>query len=162
MRTQRAASITWENCKEPATDESIEEVEQAFGVKFPDDFWAVMQVCHGGIPVERSDFYFWYPGLGRRGSGIGVLLNFVPDDDYSILKTTKRLLRNDRIPERVILFAEDGGGDAMCLDYREGDSNPKIVYWSHEEEKEQSIIPLADSFSEFLDQLIPPEYPPET
>ena len=87
------------------------------------------------------------------------MLNFIPDDEYSILKTTERLLRNDRLPEGIIPFAEDGGGDQICLDYRQGRRQPRVVYWSHEEEKDQSIFPLADSFTEFLAMLEPPDAP---
>jgi cell wall assembly regulator SMI1 len=156
--TRQVASLTWEDCETPVDDKRINEIERALGVKFPSSFRQVIQSCHGGTPVERREFYYQDPIIGKMTSGIGALLTLKPDDELDgILETTLNLTGAGRLPNKVIPFAEDGGGDLMCLDYREDPDHPKVVYWSHEEEEDQSIIPLADSFTEFLDGLLPPQ-----
>jgi hypothetical protein len=65
-------------------------------------------------------------------------------------------LSDDQLPEGLVPFADDGGGDYMCLDYRNKPEAPGVVYWAHERGKHDSVFPLANSFSEFLDILQPP------
>lgn len=150
--TQRIAGLTWEGCNPPADDRTMDELEQTLGVKFPLDFRRVMQLCQGGTPVERNCFKY----RGAHGSGIGALLSVDPDDEENILGTMELLSHDDQLPHAVIPFADDGGGDMMCLDYRNDPEHPRVVYWSHEQPRESSISPLADSFTEFLDSLQPP------
>lgn len=160
MKIEEAAGITWKRCEPPVSDEIVDELERILKVTFPADFRHVMQHCHGGVPIDRSDFHFDHPTIGRPiRSGIGALMTLYPDATGGILTTLRLLAIDDQLPDRVIPFADDGGGDMMCLDYRENPDIPKIVYWAHEEAKAQSLIPLANSFSEFLDQLLPPSRP---
>jgi cell wall assembly regulator SMI1 len=156
--TRQVASLTWEGCEPPVDDEGIQEIERALGVEFPSSFREIIQSCHGGTPVERREFFYRDPTIGKMASGLGALLTLNLDDELSgILETVHSMTSTGRLPDKVIPFAEDGGGDLICLDYREDPDHPKVVYWSHEEEPERSIIPLADSFAEFLDELLPPE-----
>jgi cell wall assembly regulator SMI1 len=158
---QRAAGLTWKWCKPPVDNQAIDALERTLGVKFPPDFRRVIQRCHGGVPVERSAFHYEDPSIGTTGSGIGALMTLYPDDTDGILTTLRLLSIDEQLPDKVIPFADDGGGDMMCLDYREDPDHPKVVYWSHEEEKDKSIIFLADTFTEFLAMLKPPEPLPE-
>jgi cell wall assembly regulator SMI1 len=156
-RTAYAHSLTWKRCQPPVDDGVVEQLEQALGVTFPHDFRELMKRCHGGSPVEREHFDFYYVGgQHEAGSCLGALLTLYPEDSNGILKTIETLSYDDQLPEKVIPFAEDGGGDMMCLDYRDDPEHPTVVYWSHEEPKETSISPLADSFTKFLDSLQPP------
>jgi hypothetical protein len=116
-----------------------------------------MQICHGGTPVERRCFTVQHPHLGPSGSGVGALLSLNPRDEDHIVNIMKLLAVDDQLPDQIIPFADDGGGDMMCLDYRQDPDHPKVVYWAHEEEKDTSIFPLADTFTEFLAMLEPPE-----
>jgi cell wall assembly regulator SMI1 len=160
-KIQHAAGLTWELCEPPVDDQVIDNLEHTLGIKFPPDFRQVIHRCHGGVPVERSAFDYEDPSIGKTGSGIGALMTLYPDDTGSILTTLRLLAIDEQLPDKVIPFADDGGGDMMCLDYREDPDHPKVVYWSHEEEKDKSIIPLADSFTEFLAMLEPPEPLPD-
>jgi cell wall assembly regulator SMI1 len=157
--TRKAAGLTWKRCEPPADDAAIKQVEQSIGVRFPSDFLEVMRVCQGGTPIERMRFDYQHPRIGSVGSGLGILLNFIPGDSSNILEVMKDLSYDAQLPEKVIPFADDGGGDMMCLDYRDDPGYPKVVYWAHEESKDESIFPLARSFTEFLDMLEPYEGP---
>ncbi len=52
-------------------------------------------------------------------------------------------------PFFVIPFAEDIGGDLFCFDYRRDPAYPSVVFWS----VDTGSVPLADSFTAFLDTL---------
>ena len=61
------------------------------------------------------------------------------------------------VPRAIIPIAVDGGGDYMCLDYRQSATEPGVVYYSHEAPPEHSLCHLADSSTAFLAMLEPPE-----
>lgn len=131
--TQQMAGLTWILCEAPVSADVITEHEHALGIIFPDDFRAVIQKCPGGQPVERRDFWINHPGYdGRIGSGLGGLVSLGPLDDYdSMLANAEALHERFGVSRKLIPIALDGGGDYMCLDYRESESEPKIVYWSY-------------------------------
>ena len=154
-RTQHVASLTWSGCRPEADDQTIDQLEHQVGVRFPPDFRQVMKLCHGGTPEERCEFDYQHPQLGTVGSGIGAMLRLpLEEEDLESIVGTIAML-DDQLPDGLIPFATDGGGDFMCLDYRHDSNQPPVVYWAHEEDKDASVFPLADSFSEFLDMLIP-------
>lgn len=157
--THEIASLTWELCRESATESVISEHEQILGVKFPPDFRAVIKLCPGGQPVERSDFNLQHPGAGNVESCLGALLTLGPADDDvdGILDTARSLHDTHGLSRQIIPFATDGMGDYMCLDFRRDPLTPAIVYWSHETRIDDAIAHLADSFDEFLAMLAPPE-----
>ena len=55
--------------------------------------------------------------------------------------------------EKVIPIADDGGGDFVCLDYRDGGTDPAVCYFQHELGE---LTPLAASFSDFCTMLWEP------
>lgn len=61
----------------------------------------------------------------------------------------------DRLLKKVYPFAEDPFGNMICFDYRI-DNEPQIVFWDSEisfDNAEGAIMPIAKSFSEFMDIL---------
>lgn len=159
---QQAAGLTWDLCAPPLSADVIGEHERMLGIKFPDDFRAVIQTCSGGQPQERSEFWIDHPAHGRLGSGLGALVTFDPaDENDGILATTRDLRRYHGVPSAIIPIAVDGGGDFMCLDYSESMSAPSVVYYSHEAPLETAFCHLAASFTEFLAMLEPPEEDPD-
>jgi hypothetical protein len=137
----------WEGCHAPLDPGRLEAVERALGVSFPDDYRECIRACHGGHPRENV-FWFDDPVIGRMGSCLGVLLSFTEGDSENILETYNAL--RPHLPAHTIPFADDGGGDFMCFSYQAGESDPTVVYWPH---GEAGVIPLADTFSEFIDML---------
>lgn len=150
--------LVWEGCKGGVTEEMLAAVEKRLGVMFPVEYRQLVTQCQSGAP-ERSHFYYDDPRHGRSGGGLGVMLMIDPAYDDSILRTLEMLAHDDQMPEGVIPFAEDGGGDMMCFDFRTRPDAPSVVYWAHERNKEESVFPLADSFMDFLAMLGPdPDY----
>ena len=41
----------------------------------------------------------------------------------------------------------------MCFDFRDDPENPTVVYWCHDKEPEIAIVPLAPTFTAFLEML---------
>ena len=162
--THRIGSLTWTFCKSPVDNRVLDEHERVLGMKFPGDLREVLQRCHGGHPVEKAVFWFEHPDpdLGRMGSGIGALVTLDPlDGGDDMLGIVQTLREYQDLPSGIVPFATDGGGDYICLDYRKDTDHPTVVYWAHEADPGQSIAYLADSFTDFLGILEPPEPLPD-
>jgi len=136
----------WRGCHPPIDSGRLDQAEHILGVVLPRDYKECAQCCHGGRP-SKNVFAFDDPEIGRMESCIGTLLSFAEDDNENVIRTHTRLAAF--LPEGAVPVADDGGGDFVCLDYSGGPS-PTIGYWHHGESK---LIPLASSFSEFLDML---------
>lgn len=160
--TQRMAGLTWILCEPPVSAGVLDEHEQMLGIEFPEDFREVIQQCPGGQPLERSDFWIEHPAHGRLGSGLGALVTLGPVEDVNSLRFCARALHDHHgLPQHIIPIVIEGGGDYMCLDYRESVTEPRMVYYSHEAPLETAFAYLADSFTGFLDMLEPREEEPD-
>lgn len=142
------SKLTWSNRWREAEPSEIEKVESFFGVKFPKEYIQCVIVNHGEVPDwDTFDFE------GHSEACFGELLSFNPEQSNYILKVYDIL--KDRLPDRVIPFANDPGGNYICFDYR-NKFNPTVVYWDHELaflKKENFIVFICDTFQELLDKL---------
>ncbi|MCB0115333.1 MAG: SMI1/KNR4 family protein [Caldilineaceae bacterium] len=146
-----SAEIEWQDCRAQIDDSVVAEVESLLYCDFPDDFRAIIKKCHGGIPVPNR-FVYHDAVLQMVESSIEQLLSFNLEDADNIVRSYYDL--STQLPDDLIPFACDAGGDYICFDYRSDSSEyPVVVYWSHESEPDASIFYLADSFSEFLGML---------
>jgi hypothetical protein len=147
--------FVWTTYSEPVSESRIAEVQARLGVRFPEAFLDWVRHHNGGYP-EPGCFAFLNTATGEMDEGgIGALLDFRESMD----KYLKQIYRNDpdlwkdmdiqpwwtiedeNLDDRVdhftpglIAFAEDGGGNYLCFDYRGGKDNPDppIVLWHHE------------------------------
>jgi hypothetical protein len=55
------------------------------------------------------------------------------------------------LPRGVVPFAEDGGGNLLCFNYRQDFDRPSVVFWSHD--GGGALLPVADSFGDLLAKL---------
>lgn len=131
---------------QPLTEEIFKEAEEAFGVKLPESYYAILNVQNGGniiynafpsaTPTAWAETFIAIDHI--RGIGIenGILNNayFIKEWD---------------MPEGLILFSGDGHS-WLAFDYRITNVYPTIVYVDNEIEQ---IIQVADSFEEFLTHL---------
>ena len=144
--------IIWDDYHKAVDDEVIGYVEDQLNIRLPPDYIKCVKKNHGGHPVNLS-FKYEHPYIGVVTSSLAELISFDLHSKYNILKIYKML--SDQIPEGIIPFGDDGGGDYMCFDYRSVNSGerpaPSVVYWSHEVEPEKSIIFLANNFTGFLE-----------
>jgi cell wall assembly regulator SMI1 len=145
MRTD----LNWQKCGPPLSEEAVHTIEERLGVSFPPDYRACVKQCDGGWPKPR---YFDYPdpSLGPVESCIGRFLSLDENREGNILAVVGWL--SEQLPPGVVPIANDPGGDYVCFDYRSG-ATPTVVYWMHEESGDEAIVPLAPTFSAFLDRL---------
>ena len=138
---------------EPVCEERIKYVEETIGVKFPKSYRELIKRCDGGYPIKDEfdyydeDFEEVLPGsVGgfltlNEVQGIGLLKLFYSPPEF--------------FPEGLLAFGDNGGGNFVCFDYREGKDNPDppIVYWSHEAEDGKDVSFIAPNFDAFIKML---------
>ncbi len=145
--------LDWLEPGQTLESDEIAATEALLGVKFPADYATFIGAHSGASNPKESEFV--YVDRGERQTGnFGALLS-LREDQYDRLVDTLRDL-GDQIPAGIIPIVETGWGDCVCLDYRES-KDPAIAYFSHELSGDESIIRIAQSFSEFLDSLYIPD-----
>ena len=140
--------MNWNFVKKLKEENYIATVEQSFGIEFPESLLNLIREFNNGTPSPNT-----FDTELLVGKSFGELLNFNLDDEYNILTDYEDI--KDKLPKDVYPFAGDGGGDFMCLDYRNVDNGePKIYYWDHEQKFEvhddELIIPdTEDEFEKY-------------
>src|SRR5262245_1692614 len=148
----RCEDIVWENCRAELSDQRVAAVETVLGVKLPEDYKTCIMTCHGGTP-KPSRFTFRDQKLGDMESCLGILLTLDESDTENLVDTWRDLA--SQLPRAIVPFADDGGGDFICFDYRDLDqtTTPSIVYWHHDRTLPESLTRLCDGFSAFISML---------
>ncbi len=132
-------------------EEAIRNVEQHIGITFPQEYHEFLAANGGGAPIE-TDFTIDEP-RGSFNASVGVFLT-AGDDSYGILPTLA-LVKPRGITD-LVPIAESGGGDFVCLDYRNGPV-PVIAYWHHGRYGlDEEVVVLTGSFAKFLELLREP------
>ncbi|SFC85380.1 SMI1 / KNR4 family (SUKH-1) [Bacillus sp. 491mf] len=140
--------ITWiGTSKKTIADTQIQQVEQYFGIRFPNDFIECVKQHNGGHPRPKV-----FCIEGQEDSSFSNLLTFDLESQYSIIQRYENI--KDRLVDRVYPFGRDSFGNFLCFDYRNGHQSPTVVFWDHEEEEmEKAIFPVCSSFTELLNSL---------
>jgi len=133
----------------PLTGLEIEKVESSLNVQFPDDYKSVVIKHQGQTPVQccfkvNDNYIVVFNTLFHFNDG--------ESKTYNIIKNNN--IASEFLPEMIIPFADTAGDDFVCFDYRSGEV--KVVFASHERSGEEAIIPIANSFTEFLSMLYEP------
>lgn len=135
-----------------AKEEDLDRIEQKFHIKIPKEMREHYLAYNGGRP-ERTVF------TDKNGDEYFVD-RFIPvRERYKRpLEKTLVLLRADDgvIPDWLIPFAEEDGGNLFCFSVREADPGA-VYYYNHEfeygEDPEEHITWLAESLTAFLNAL---------
>ncbi|MFJ9844849.1 SMI1/KNR4 family protein [Kitasatospora sp. NPDC101155] len=153
------AVVNWEDwVSDPApalTLADIRDVEQAIGVSLPEDLRRHYLWGNGGFAI-RSEFI-----LPERGLEYDVAewdsMKYLRSAEGVLFEDTYRRLVRDRklIPDQLIPFAVNGGGDFFCMDR----ATQGIVFYVMDycAEPEVAIRHLTGSLREFLDILVTEE-----
>ena len=131
---------------------AIDAVEHALRLKFPRSYRRFLMETNGGRPAMNL-----FPIVGMRSNPFGNINFFfgieVDSDVYDLRKTNLFY----SIPEGIVLIAENGMGDYVSLDLRNGAE--RVAFWDHRhfwgtgEWREQDLYPVAPSFEVFLTML---------
>lgn len=148
--------IKWYRCIGGALSQSIKRVEKKVMVQFPALFSKLLKECDAGIPLQTDFHYFDVSHKCLMPQSVGGFLG-VEDSEYNILEIYNS--PPEFFPDGLVAFAETGGGDLICFDYREGKDNPDpaIVYWNHEADIGKDVSFIAENFEAFLGMLKKPE-----
>ena len=136
------------------TVEAIGEFERRFSIQLPSLYIELLLDSNGGRPALPA---FPISGLSLNPLGsVNFFFGLVPDYEVYDLTQIMSFFAN-RVPERVIPIAGNGGVDYICLDLR--NSGERIVFWDHAhfwstgEWRESDLYFIASSFEEFLKSL---------
>ena len=134
--------------------ELIKETEKLVNKKFPKKFIDIVSLYDRPI-LEKEFIEFCYnKGENRDITSLGIIFSF--DDSYPYERFVDTVNNPPEFfPEGLIAFGRDGSGNLFCFDYRQNPEtdNPPIVLWLHEEEENEGIVFLSNSFDEFIDSL---------
>lgn len=132
----------------PVTEEEIKTIMDSFNISVPKalvDFYAV---SNGGF-CERNTFF-----IDDDGYKINEFLPFGIGAD-SIEGTYKDVfIKNDEMPDNLVPFAVDAGGDYFCFDSSKSGFG-RIFFFESEyyDDPDRSMVYLSESFSDFIDKL---------
>lgn len=115
------------------------------------------------IPLEVVDFYLKYNGgycekntffIDGDGYKINEFLPFGGVGDCIESTYREVFLENDEMPDNLVPFASDSGGDYFCFE-SSGKNVGRIVFFESEyyDDPDQAVVVLSASFSEFIEQL---------
>ena len=134
--------------------ENIEEIELEKTIIFPKMYVGLMLLQNGGYLDKDS---FEYLDV-YRSETIGECAMFLSIGHYSMgrfYETVEQYLSDppEFFHENLIPFAENGGGNLVCFDYRSTKEEPPIVFWCHDDNEGEDVHFVANSFEEFLNML---------
>jgi hypothetical protein len=137
------------------TPDQISFVEDLVGTKLPPSYIAFLMFSNGGHP-ELDTFRFEAQGFLQEW-GVDVFFYISSDIDSTENIVWNYEHRWSDAPKGILPIADDGGGNLICLDLTEPGSG-KVVLWIHDV-PDQTLLPIADSFEEFIDLLVEnPDY----
>jgi cell wall assembly regulator SMI1 len=144
----------WRWTTEPLTEKMIRSAERDLGVEFPADYRACVREKHGGAP-DPAGFRVPFAPDRREMHAVGLLLTLDPRESENVLQTRAELAGSGQLPDGVIPIINDGSGNYVCLDYRTDPArkSPSVVFLACERAPGADLIPLANSFAEFLSAL---------
>jgi cell wall assembly regulator SMI1 len=151
-------ATTFDQLDPEATEEQVAAVEQTLGIRFPERLRRAFPVCHSGSPTPQMLISVNYPGVGMTETTVARFLSLLPESAYYIGRKLENLRREGLVPDRVVPFAVEGGGDAFALDYHES-AEPAVVYLAlgaaEDDSDDAHLVAVAPSFDAFLETLTP-------
>jgi cell wall assembly regulator SMI1 len=131
-------------------------LEQELEAKLPQDYLDFLQFSNGGHP--EVDTFYVTTGRVVQDWGISRFFNLTPEQPSSEELTHNLRWFWAEVANGLLPIANDGGGNLICLDLRDG-SYGSILLWVHDVGEKGLFIPVADSFGELMDSLeVNPDY----
>lgn len=175
--------VLWEWNRE-LSNEKIIELEKLWNIEFPKKYKEIIKEHHGAsVELDIDGVRHIHCGIdipkwhgGRAGVRLLKYKGYNSIDTWRIVRAHENLKECLPEPEKILPFADDGGGNIFFFDYRNSDTEPSIVFLDHEESiiedeldedeleertvaewQDLTLYKVADSFSEFLDKITPDE-----
>lgn len=142
--------LDWFDSGEAVTMASLERLQSEVGHVFPKDCADFILKYSGANNPSECSFTIVEEDGSTFVSNFGAVLHVDGDGAESILGVTRSL--SEQHLRNVVAIVDTGFGDYVCLHFSEaGDS--LVVYYSHERPIESALLPLAPTFTGFLDLL---------
>lgn len=138
----------------PVSEHAIARAERVLEVKLPASYRSFLSRANGGRPSKPL-----FPIAGMHMNLTGNVNMFFGVDAKSDGDDLEKTNRFYHLPKEIVLIAENGMGDYICLDLRGG--GERVVFWDHRyfwgtgEWRETDLYHIASSFGEFLASLRP-------
>jgi len=132
------------------TQTDIQKIEKKFSFQFPKEYSDHLLKYNGG---KINPAIFSFVENGNKTQSIVDWFLAIYDGEYDNLE--KFIEDYDgRIDENIIPIAHDPGANLICISCRPSDYGI-IYFWNHEKEGlEDNYSVIANSFNEFLNELI--------
>jgi hypothetical protein len=130
--------------------EDVKEAQKRLNVRFPDAYKEILFIGAGMSPENLEPI----SSLGRK-LGFRCFNHIFLDSDEPH-KVNVHALSVWGYGEKLLEFADNGGGVRYCLDYRADQENPPVVvvYAWGDDGDEEAIEKIADNFEQFLEKYI--------
>jgi hypothetical protein len=147
----------WKVCYGFVSESRIQDVQEIIGLSLPKKYLQTIENCDAGVPMYSDFIYIDADSKETMYGSIGGYLNINKSEWSDFIELYQS--PPEFFPKGLVAFAETGGGDLICFDYREGKDNPNppIVYWNHEAQEGKDVSFIAKDFEAFLDMLQEPE-----
>jgi hypothetical protein len=138
----------------------ISRFENDRAITLPASYKHLLLLTNGGIPLQN----LVYPIIGmdlNPFGGLQVFFGLKTAEEHNLLERIYNLYFG-RFPLGIVPIADNGGGDYICLDLRNG--TDRVVFWDKRhfwgtgEWRESDLYHVADSFDAFLASLKPSPY----
>lgn len=136
----------------------ILEFEKQLGFTLPRMYRDFLMRNNGGTPEKNIIVNFVNNDGFNNNTDIKEFFELntnSSDDKWDIMKGHKILTEQDHIPHNILAFAENSGGDLICISCT-GDDCGKIYFWDHELDMQaasyDNMSLIANSFLEFIDK----------
>lgn len=142
------APVVYQDLREGATPEKIEELENQIGLVLPEDL-KVSLMLHNGSVGFHDYRYLTTEGIYRNWSRMNELKEEGVFSQNTISEVNEGIIKNTWWNSHWIPFAEDSGGNMICIDLspEENGYSGQIIYM---EMQEGPIISEYKSFFEWL------------
>ena len=125
-------------------------IEERTGFILPNKYSDLMRLQNGG-DVENNEFCYTNKISNNLEFGRVYMLNL-----FDVIKLY--IDSPEFFPKGLIPFANDGGGNLTCFDYRKCKENPPIVFWVCGDPEGEDTHFVANNFEEFVNMLYKPDY----
>ena len=128
----------WKYVKPIKGSTVLNKLEEELGIKFPKSYVDCATLNNGGRPPKN------------KVNDNLTMRSLVRIDELAELNVSETLKTiKDRLPSRIIPFADDSFGNYFCFDFSQA-NEPSIVFWDHEEKTDKALMLVSDSFDNFI------------
>lgn len=136
----------------------LEKIEHKYGIILPESYIKFI-IKHNNAYLYANNFNYYDPNT-KRNSADSIAF----DDVRKIIKNVD-LLKSDQFEDEECYFdsglipiGENGGGDIICLDYRNNKKcDPSVVLWNHDMGLHHRTVFIAENFDSFAKMLFRPK-----